>query len=531
MSTLTTQPAWQTLQSLYLDAGRPDIRALKMQDAARNDALMFACGGLIVDCSAQAVSGPVLSGLLELARAQDVEAKRDAMLRGDIINITEGRAVLHTALRSRDTTPLYVDGHDVRPEIQATLARMERWSQAIRAGEWLGVTGKPIRHILHIGIGGSDLGVRLLARALDHLADGPKLYCVSNIDPADLDPLLATLPAEETLITVASKTFRTEETMTNAKAARMWMTAQIRGKTEAEICAQHFVALTANVDAAQAFGIPADRILPLWDWVGGRFSVWSAVGFPLAVTLGFAQFRALLDGAAACDVHFATAPLAQNAPVMMALCGIWNRNFLGFPALAVLPYAQPLSHLSDYLQQLDMESNGKSLTETGMSVDYETAPIVFGQPGTNGQHAFHQMLHQGPTPIPADFIGVCAPNGCPARHKALMAHFLAQGEALLWGKPSKGPDKCEGNRPFTRILLPALDAASLGALLALYEHKVAVQGWIWGINSFDQYGVELGKIMAKEQLAGADFITQTEALNLSNFKRFFTFSAQSKSES
>ncbi|WP_414656078.1 glucose-6-phosphate isomerase [Ferrovibrio sp.] len=513
-------PAWRALAAHASATRQRSLRELFAADPQRFDALSFRCGDLLLDLSRQRIDGETLRLLIDLAEAADVAGWRERMLRGEHVNVTEDRAVLHTALRLPEDKSLAVDGTDVVKDVHRELRRMAEMVDAIRGGVWRGASGERFRQIIAIGIGGSDLGPRMVVDALaPYRQDGLDIHFVSNVDGADISRALAVCDPAATLVIVASKTFTTQETMTNAETARDWLKKQL-GKDGAEAGAwtRHFVGISANPQIPGKFGIPPERVLQFWDWVGGRYSLWSAIGLPIALSIGMPRFRELLAGAHAMDEHFATAPLQRNLPVLMALAGIWNINFLGFKALAVLPYDQGLSKLASYLQQADMESNGKGVDRWGRSVGYATGPVVFGEPGTNGQHAFYQLLHQGPQPIPADFI---VPLGSHYRldrhHDILLANAFAQAEALMKGRtraeaeaellqdgmaPEKAamlaPQKAfPGNRPSTTILLPRLDPYHLGMLIALYEHKIFVQGTIWGINSFDQWGVELGKQLAK----------------------------------
>jgi glucose-6-phosphate isomerase len=438
------------------------------------------------------------------------------MLRGEKINVTEGRAVLHTALRNRSDAPVLVDGRDVMLDIRAVLEQMRLFSEAVRGGEWRGHTGEPITDIVNIGIGGSDLGPLMVCDALKPYARPDlRAHFVSNVDAAHLVHTLAELDPRRTLFIVASKTFTTQETMTNAGSARAWLLNGLGADTAA--VGRHFVAVSTNTAAVQAFGIDPANMFVFWDWVGGRYSLWSAIGLSIAVYLGFARFEELLDGAHAMDRHFASEPLELNLPVVMALLGVWNSNFLGAESLAVLPYDQHLARFPAYLQQGDMESNGKSVTLAGARVDYQTGPLIWGEPGTNGQHAFYQLIHQGTRLVPCDFLAAVESQTPLGDHQnKLLANFFAQTEALAFGKTAaevrvelegQGLDAAsigrllphkvfEGNRPSTSILYGKLTPFRLGTLIALYEHKIFAQGVIWNVNSFDQWGVELGKVLA-----------------------------------
>lgn len=493
MTTLTASAAWKALAS-HAASAKIDIASLLKSEQGRTDAMMLPLGDALFDFSKNRASAETMRLLTDLAKQQGLSGWFNRMMAGDIINHTEGRAVLHTALRAKNP----------RKEVAECLAKIERISNAVRAD-------KSITDVVHIGIGGSDLGPRMVCEALNGLHEGPRMHFAANVDPDDLDPILMGLDPAHTLVTVASKTFTTQETMLNLKAARMWL----KGRDD------RIVALTANVKAAAEMGITEDRVLPLWDWVGGRFSVCSAVGLPIAIGCGFDAFKSFLEGARAADDHVANTPYERNVPVMMALLSVWYRSFLGMSALALVPYSARLAKLSDYMQQLSMESNGKGVDREGQVVDYATAPVVFGQVGTNSQHAFFQMLHQGPDVIPVDFIGATKSHGCPARHKVLLGNMFAQSRALMLGREGAPEKVCPGNRPSTTILVPEIDAYNMGLLLAVYEHKTAAEGFLWNLNSFDQYGVELGKELAKELLADGGDMKQNETLDLSTNKLIF----------
>ena len=452
---------------------------------------------------------------MQLARESDLEAMRTAMFSGERINFTEQRAVLHTALRAPVRPPLVVEGVDVEREVAAVLNRMQRFVESIHNGSWRGHTGKPIRDVVNIGIGGSDLGPAMVCHALDHYAvENVRVHFVSNLDPAHLAGTLKQLDPETTLFIVASKTFTTLETLANANSAKAWLLAALRAPAAV---ARHFVALSTNAQAVEAFGIDPDNMFIFWDWVGGRYSLWSAIGLSIALQIGWGNFQALLAGAHAMDIHFKEAPLEANMPVILGMLGIWYANFWGTDTYGIFPYDQRLRLLVPFLQQLDMESNGKNVNRTNKLVNYNTGPIVWGAPGTNGQHAFFELVHQGTRLIPTDFL-VAAVNSTPLadQHEWLLANCLAQTEALLKGKSravieaeliaqgmsredakALAPHKVfPGNRPSNTLLYQKLDPHTLGMLIALYEHKVFVQGVIWQINSFDQWGVELGKQLA-----------------------------------
>ncbi|MEI6002392.1 glucose-6-phosphate isomerase [Paraburkholderia bengalensis] len=506
--TLNSLPAWNSLQTHYgqiRDARLRDWFAPENDPApTRAERFTFAGGGLAADFSKNRITDETLKLLVQLAREANVEKRRDAMFAGDIVNPTEGRAVLHTALRaSNPTAPFY-------GKIQAERAKMAAFADKVRSGEWKGYTGKRIRHVVNIGIGGSDLGPKMVVHALQHLATPDiSTHFVSNVDGADLYRVLTQIDPEETLAIIVSKTFTTLETMTNANSLRDWFIQ--KGCPESDL-AKHFVGVSANPAQVVKFGIAQDNVFEMWDWVGGRYSLWSAVGLSIMIAIGPKQFDELLAGASEMDEHFRTAPLDRNLPVLMGMIGIWYRNFFGSQSYLVAPYSEALHFLPSYLQQLEMESNGKQACLDGSFVTYDTSAVTWGEPGTNGQHAFFQMLHQGPTIVPIDFIAVLTPeHPLVSHHPKLLANCFAQSEALMLGRTREeaekvaGPDKPElvphimfpGNRPTTTLLVDALTARSLGALIALYEHKVLVQGTVWNINSFDQWGVELGKILGK----------------------------------
>ncbi len=504
---LTRRPAWQALEAHYQQVKDVHLRTLFAQDPRRGERLVAEGAGLVLDYSKNRVTDETLRLLLQLAEAADVAARRDAMFRGEKINVTEQRAVLHVALRTPRGESIVVDGENVVPRVHAVLDRMADFADRVRTGRWTGHTGQRIRNVVNIGIGGSDLGPAMAYDALRPYTDRSlTVRFVSNVDPADFSEATVDLDPAETLFVVASNTFTTLETLTNATAARAWALATL--KSEAAV-ARHFVAVSTNAAEVSKFGIDTASMFELWDWVGGRYSYDSAIGLSLMVAIGPEHFRAMLGGFRAMDEHFRTAPFARNLPVLLGLLGIWYGDFFGAQTHAVLPYSHYLGRLSAYLQQLDMESNGKSVDLDGHRVSYQTGPIVWGTPGTNGQHAYYQLIHQGTRLIPGDFIGFHrTPTSQRAQHDQLMANFFAQTEALAFGKTSQEvaaegvaavqvPHRTfEGNRPTNTILADRLTPATLGALIALYEHKVFVQGTIWHINSFDQWGVELGKALA-----------------------------------
>ncbi len=495
-----------------------DMRKAFANDPKRFGQLSLTNGDLLLDWSKCAVDPTTMRLLEGLAHAAGVEKRRDAMFAGEKINVTEDRAVLHTALRNPAGASVLLDGVDVAPEVLGVLDAMARFAGGIRDGSLPGATGKAIADIVNIGIGGSDLGPAMATLALAPYHDGPRAHYVSNIDGAHIHDTLAALDPETTLIVVASKTFTTVETMTNAATARVWIEAAV-GK---DGVGRHFAAVSTALEKIAAFGIEADRVFGFWDWVGGRYSLWGAIGLPIMISIGPRNFRAFLDGAHAMDTHFRTAPLLSNLPAVLGMVGFWHRVVCGFPARAVIPYDQRLSRLPAYLQQLDMESNGKSVTLDGARVTTPTGPLVWGEPGTNGQHAFFQLLHQGTDIIPVEFI--VAANGhepdLKHHHDLLLANCVAQSEALMKGRTleearsqmlSKGMSHDDvdrvaphrvfsGNRPSITILYDRLDPHTLGRLIALYEHRVFVEGALFGINSFDQWGVELGKELATNLL-------------------------------
>ncbi|MFJ1469612.1 glucose-6-phosphate isomerase [Massilia orientalis] len=512
---LTSTTSYQALQSHAQDAQQWQMRDLFAQDPQRFERLSLDAAGLFLDYSKNRLDGRTLALLANLARERGVEQLRDAMFAGDKINLTEQRAVLHTALRAPKDKQITVDGQDITADVHAVLARVKTFSDAVRNGAWLGHTGKEITDIVNIGIGGSDLGPKMVCLALRQFAH-PRLtmHFVSNVDGHDMDAALARVNPETTLFIIASKTFTTAETMMNANTARSWF---LKHASE-EALAKHFVAVSTNVEAIKKFGIDPDNMFPFWDWVGGRYSVWSAIGLPVALCVGYGYFADFLAGAHALDEHFRTAPIEQNLPMILALVGFWNREFLGCPSVSIAPYHQDLNRFPAYLQQLDMESNGKRVTRAGDTItDYATGPVIWGDVGTNGQHAYFQLLHQGTDVTPMDFIAALRPaHEFQNHHAALLANCFAQSEAFMKGKTADevrqdlaGQDPAEierlvphktfpGNRPSNTILMEYLTPATLGALIALYEHKVFVQGAIWDVNSYDQWGVELGKVLAKK---------------------------------
>ncbi|MGD9572079.1 MAG: glucose-6-phosphate isomerase [Thermoleophilia bacterium] len=482
------------------------LRDLFAQDPGRGDELVLDAGDLHLDYSKNRVSRETLSLLAALARAADVPGRAQAMARGERLNVTEGRPVLHMALRAPKGTVIEVDGHDVVPDVHEVLDRMYDLAHRVRSGEWTGATGERIRTVVNIGIGGSDLGPAMAVRALADVTDpGLDVRFVSNIDGTDVQDAVRGADPASTLFIISSKTFTTLETLTNARSARDWLVAAL-GE---DAVGSHFVAVSTNAEGVAAFGIDTANMFGFWDWVGGRYSVDSAIGLAVAIAAGPEGFRDFLAGFRAMDEHFLSVPPERNMPMLLGLLGVWNSAFLGAATHAVLPYSERLGRFPAYLQQLDMESNGKSVRLDGSPVDVDTGPIVWGEPGTNGQHAFYQLIHQGTRLVPADLIGVCRPAHELGDHQdLLMANLLAQAEALAFGKtpeqaaaegiaPELIPHRTfAGNRPTNVILAPSLTPGVLGQLIALYEHKVFTQGTIWGINSFDQWGVELGKALA-----------------------------------
>lgn len=511
---LNQTPEWTALGKHREQLGATHLRELFADDPERGTGYTLRVGDLYIDYSKQLVTDETLRLLRELAGATGVAALRDAMFRGDKINTTEDRAVLHTALRAPRGAVIEVDGENVVPAVHAVLDKMAAFSERVRSGEWTGHTGRPIKNVVNIGIGGSDLGPAMAYEALRSFTDRSLTFrFVSNVDGADLHEALHGLDPAETLFVIASKTFTTIETITNATSARDWLLTGLRAGQDA--VAKHFVALSTNGEKVADFGIDTANMFEFWDWVGGRYSYDSAIGLSLMIAIGPDRFREMLDGFHLVDEHFRTAPAEENAPLLLGLLGVWYGAFFDAQSHAVLPYSHYLSKFTAYLQQLDMESNGKSVDRDGNPVDWQTGPVVWGTPGTNGQHAYYQLIHQGTKVIPADFIGFSEPvegllPGLVAQHDLLMANFFAQTQALAFGKT---PDEVRaegvpeelvphktfrGNHPTTTILADRLTPSVLGQLIALYEHKVFVQGAVWNIDSFDQWGVELGKVLAKK---------------------------------
>lgn len=532
--TLTEAPEWRALADHHREIASRHMRDLFAEDPQRFAKFSLEFDGMLVDFSKNRITERTLDLLLNLAEASGVPAAIEAMFRGEKINWTEKRAVLHVALRNRSNRPILVDGRDVMPEVNAVLARMKAFSQRVRDGTWRGFTGKPIKTVVNLGIGGSDLGPVMITEALKpYTRQGPAVRFVSNVDGADFWEKTRDLAPEETLFLVASKTFTTQETMTNAHTARRWLLEALRDEKAVR---HHFAALSTNRAEVEKFGIDAENMFPFWDWVGGRYSSPSAIGLSIAIAIGFERFEELLEGYHRMDEHFRTAPLRRNIPVILALLGIWYNNFFGAETTAILPYDQYLHRFPAYFQQGDMESNGKSVDRDGKTVTYQTGPILWGEPGTNGQHAFYQLIHQGTKLIPCDFIGCVRPHHPYGdHHLKLLANLFAQTEALMKGKTAEEarrelekeglphaeleallPHKVfPGNRPTNTILLQQLTPRTLGSLISMYEMKIFVQGVIWRINSFDQWGVELGKVLAKKILAEEEALAAGRPADLS----------------
>ena len=516
----STLPAWSALRAHRDEIASTHLRELFREDPRRFERFSLRFEDTLIDYSKNRITGETLRLLLDLAGQAGLRERIDAMFNGEPINATEGRAVLHTALRNRSQRPVRVDGRDVMPDVRAVLAKMRGFATAVRSGSWKGHTGKAITDVINIGIGGSDLGPAMVTRALrPYASPSLRVHFVSNVDGTHIVETLKQKSPETTLFIIASKTFTTQETMLNAHTAREWF---LQATGDERAVARHFVAVSTNAREVARFGIDPKNMFGFWDWVGGRYSLWGAIGLPIAVSIGMDRFEALLDGAHAMDEHFRTAPFAGNAPVILGALGVWYANFFGAETHAVLPYDQYLDRLPAYLQQLDMESNGKGVDRSGRPITaYTTGPVVWGEPGTNGQHAFYQLIHQGTRLIPADFIAAAqSHNPVGEHHVVLLANFIAQTEALAMGRTANevredmiaaGADAdtiarqlphrvFEGNRPSNSIVLQRLTPRALGSLIALYEHRVFVQGVIWNVNSFDQWGVELGKKLAQTVL-------------------------------
>jgi len=529
VSTLTQSKAWLALRAHHKKIAPLHMRDLFAADPRRFVKYSISLGDLLLDYSKNRITEQTLPLLLDLAVQADAKGQIERMFSGEKINTTEHRAVLHSALRNRSNRPILVDGTDVMPDVNAVLAHMREFSEVVRSGAWRGFTGKSITDIVNIGIGGSDLGPAMVCQALKPYAQaGLNTHFVSNVDGTQLAETLKGLSAETTLFIIASKTFTTQETLTNAHSARRWF---LDAAQDQRYIARHFVAVSTDAEKVAGFGIDTKNMFEFWDWVGGRYSLWSAIGLPIALYIGMDNFEALLDGAYEMDEHFRNTPFEKNLPVILGLLGIWYCDFFDAQTQVILPYDQYLQRFPAYLQQADMESSGKSVTHNGSKVDYATGPVIWGEPGTNGQHAFYQLLHQGTHLVPADFIApVETHNPLENHHAILLSNFFAQTEALMKGK-TEGEARAElsdaglsgdalekllphkvfpGNKPTNSILFKTLDPKTLGMLLALYEHKIFVQGVIWNVNSFDQWGVELGKQLARKilpELAGDEVVT------------------------
>lgn len=540
MTSLTKSPEWIALQSHAKSLARIHMRELFAGEPQRFERLSLSVDGLLLDYSKNRLTTRTLDLLVALAEAADLNNWIQRLFRGDKVNGSEGRAALHIALRDRSERAYVVDDRDMRPDIAEGLLRMARFTSAVRSGTWLGYSGQPIRDVASIGIGGSHLGPEMATLALWPYADGPRVHYVANVDGGALTQTLRGLDPGSTLFIVMSKTFTTAETMANANSARRWFREQAGGEAD---LARHFVAVSSNVEAVRAFGIDPANCFEMWDWVGGRYSLWSAVGLPLALAIGFERFAELLEGGHAIDEHFRSADPRHSMPVLLALIGIWYQNFFGFQSQAVIPYDEGLRRFPAYLQQLVMESLGKQVTRDGEPVDYPTSPVIFGETGTNAQHAFFQQLHQGPQPVPVDFlVAATSPSPLTGQHELLLANALGQAEALMRGQTAEelqaemaagGKDAAEikrllphrtfpGNRPSNFLLYPSLDPRMLGMLIALYEHRTFVQSVLWRLNAFDQWGVELGKQIAgrvvrelrepASNAAGKDLLARVRAM-------------------
>jgi len=523
MSNPTLLPAWQDLHAHYQAIKDVHLKELFVKEPNRFENFSLKFEDILLDFSKNRMTSQTLSLLVKLADEAGLKTWIENMFSGEKINHTEKRAVLHTALRNRSNTPIYVDGKDVMPEVNAVLEKMKVFTKKVREGEWKGCTGKAITDIVNLGIGGSDLGPLMVCEALKPYGKpGLEVHFVSNVDGTHLSETLKKIQPDTTLFVIASKTFTTQETIANANSAKAWFLNHI--KDEAAV-AKHFVAVSTNAKAVEAFGIDTRNMFVFWDWVGGRYSLWSAIGLSIALYIGMENFEALLQGAHDMDQHFRTTPFEQNLPVVLALLGIWYNNFFGAETHAILPYDQYLHRFAAYLQQGDMESNGKSVSKENQFIDYNTGPIIWGEPGTNGQHAFYQLIHQGTKLVPADFIApVISHNPLGKQHKMLLSNFFAQTEALMKGKTEEEakaeleanglqgkeleallPHKIfAGNKPTNSIMFKQLTPRTLGRLIAMYEHKIFTQGVIWNVNSFDQWGVELGKQLAKKILPELD---------------------------
>ncbi len=531
---LTETDEWKALQAHQWATSSLHMRDLFAADPGRASRFSIEFEDLLFDYSKNRIDATTVRLLCDLATASGVPEAARAMFGGERINWTEDRAVLHVALRNRSGDPVLVEGEDVMPRIHAVLEKMRDFSNAVRSGEWTGFFGQKITAVVNIGIGGSDLGPAMICEALGPYCDGPQVRFVSNVDATDLIEKTSDLDPASTLFVVASKTFTTQETMTNAHSARRWL---VEGLGDEAAVARHFVALSTNREAVESFGIDPDNVFEFWDWVGGRYSSWSAIGLTVAITIGFDRFIEFLEGAHTADRHFVDEPLNTNVPVLLAMIEIWYRSFYGAATKAVLPYDQYLRRFAAYLQQCDMESNGKSVDRDGNRVEYSTGPVLWGEPGTNGQHAFFQLIHQGTDLVPCDFIGVVnSHHPIGDHHEILMANFFAQTEALMRGRTLgeveeelrvKGfsdeeirilaPHKVfEGNRPSNTLLFDRLTPRALGTLIAIYEHAIFVQGVVWRVNSFDQWGVELGKVLAGTILGEEKRLAANQEVDLSH---------------
>jgi glucose-6-phosphate isomerase len=519
MASITQTATWKKLQQLATDNQNEHMRNWFDADSRRAEKYTTTACGMTLDFSKNLITEDILGSLIELAQEQGLNQKRDAMFAGKIVNYTEQRAVLHTALRNFSGKPVLVDGQDVMPEVLATQEKMKHFVQRVHQGKHIGYTGKAIKDVVAIGIGGSFLGPKIMSEALKpYWVQGIKVHFVANVDGCHIHDVLNQIDVETTLFIMSSKSFSTQETLQNTLSAKAWFIQS--GATQSDI-AKHFVAVSSNVKAATEFGIAEDNIFPLWDWVGGRYSLWSAIGLPIALVLGYDHYYNMLQGAHEMDKHFIEAPLSQNMPVIMAMLGVWYSNFLGAQSHVLLPYYHYLRGFPAYVQQLDMESNGKGVNRDGEFVDYTTGSVIWGSEGTNGQHSFHQLIHQGQVLIPADFmLPLSVPNQDNTHHAMLASNCFGQTQALMQGKTfdecyadlrdSGLPDKektilakhktMPGNKPSNTLLFEELDPKTLGSLVALYEHKVFVQGAVWGVNSFDQWGVELGKVLGNAVL-------------------------------
>ncbi|HHM04651.1 MAG TPA: glucose-6-phosphate isomerase [Gammaproteobacteria bacterium] len=516
MSQLTRSPAWQALESHYENMRHVHMRELFAADGRRFEQFCVRFDDILLDYSKNIITSETLGLLLDLVRQEGVVAWRDKMFAGEKINFTEQRAVLHVALRNRSKRPILVDGEDVMPKVNGVLAQMREFCSRVQSGAWQGYSGRPLTDVVNIGIGGSDLGPVMVTEALKPYGrEGLRPHFVSNVDGTHIAETLRGLDPETTLFVIASKTFTTQETLTNARTARAWFLEHVKDETA---IARHFVALSTNAAEVARFGIDTANMFEFWDWVGGRYSLWGAIGLSIALNIGMDNFEDLLQGAHDMDEHFRTAPLEQNMPVILGVLGVWYNNFFGAETHAILPYDQYLHRFPAYFQQGDMESNGKRVNRSGEAVDYSTGPVIWGEPGTNGQHAFYQLIHQGTKLIPCDFIApLWSHNPLGDHHRILLSNFFAQTEALMRGR-TEAEARAEleaagmaetdlarllphkvfvGNKPTNSIMFDRLDPRTLGRLVALYEHKIFVQGMLWNINSYDQWGVELGKQLAK----------------------------------